>query len=906
VSGDEPVAWSYRNPAQIDLTPDKKVYGDGDTAKVLVKTPISGQALLRVIRGDRVLRSERVSLEGNAPLLEIPIERSFAPNVAVSLMLIRGSAQSTRKFPTAEYRYGLCRLNVTDPRSSLEVRVVPASETVAPRDTVEAEVLVRDAADSPVGDAEVTFFAIDDGLLALTGYERPHPQRIFHTPVPLRIRTGISLLNLMPEDPADLEFGNKGYLIGGGGLEGPGPKLRRDFPGTACWFPSLHTGADGRVVARFEAPDALTRYRLVAVVHAGGERFGSAESAVVIRKPLMLLSALGQIAKTGDRLHARAVIRNETGFDGPAEVSLELDGTAQPADTPLNAVVHIADGSSAVVEFPVLLVAPGDAEWKWAARFQSGEVSFEDHVAAPLRVGLPGPVLREIYLSDLAARQSNLLEGVNPQLLEGAGSVQVILANTRLASLRESSDRLLQYPYGCAEQTISNVIPWALYPSLAPVLPDLGRSDEELRDMLWDGTSRIFAFQTPSGGLAFWPRGVRADLFPSAWAVVALTSLRDQGIPMPEGWTPLLEYLSRELRGMAELPDDYNLENYALALFALAQAGQPEPGYHELLFGRRKDLSLESRALLALAILQSEGSKRMVTDLLDARKPAADVYSWFGGPARSLAIRLLAWTYHDPKTREVERLTQELLQARRNGAWRTTQENAWALLALTRYFTTVEGRIQPVEGVLAARGQDAPFELTREQLTTTQAFSYRPEEPLSSLLVRNPRRRKLYGETRFEVRAQVEEQPRQDRGYAVSRSYQELAADGSLQEPSDLEVGDRVVVSLRVETSRPAHYVAIDDPLPAVLEAIQPRFRTQAAGAGEGLARSWAADYQEIRADRVLYFCDHLPAGSFTFTYLARVRSAGDAIAPAAKVEEMYWPERFGLTETARLQSRAR
>ena len=68
---------------------------------------------------------------------------------------------------------------------------------------------------------------------------------------------------------------------------------------------------------------------------------------------------------------------------------------------------------------------------------------------------------------------------------------------------------------------------------------------------------------------------------------------------------------------------------------------------------------------------------------------------------------------------------------------------------------------------------------------------------------------------------------------------------------------------------------------------------------------SHAADYQEIRADRVLYFCDHLPAGAFTFRYLARVRTAGKVTAPATKVEEMYRPERFGLSATTKIESRA-
>ena len=116
-------------------------------------------------------------------------------------------------------------------------------------------------------------------------------------------------------------------------------------------------------------------------------------------------------------------------------------------------------------------------------------------------------------------------------------------------------------------------------------------------------------------------------------------------------------------------------------------------------------------------------------------------------------------------------------------------------------------------------------------------------------------------------------------------------------------MGDRLVVTLRVETRRAGHFVAIDDPLPAILEAVNPEFRTQQGADGAG--GFWQADYREVRADRVLYFCDHLPAGAYTFSYLARVRTAGAVMAPATKVEEMYRPERFGLSATAQLTSRA-
>ncbi len=903
VSGREAVAWDYRNPAQIDLTADKPEYRAGETARILLKTPISGDAWVSVERGDSILRTLRVKLEGNAPTLEIPLTASDGPDVFVSVVLVRGAEQSTRKFKTADFRYGVCRLRVTDPMTHLQVAVTPARLDVRPGQEVETEVRVLDAKGAPVADAEVTFFAVDDGILALTGYERPQLDRIFDELIPLRVRTGLTLFNLLPEDPTDLTFANKGYLIGGGGGEGSGPKLRHDFPGTACWFPALRTDGEGRVKPHFTAPDALTRYRLVAVVHAGDDRFGSAESAVAIRQPLMLLSALGPVANVGDEIMARAVVRNETGASGTAEIALELDATAQPSKGALTAKIKLEKGAAGTVDFPVKLVAMGEASWKWSVRMPGNAEEFSDQLEAKLKVGSPVPVLRETYLTELDEKTNDLLAGVNPQVLEGEGAVAVTLSNTRLASLGESAHQLLQYPYGCAEQLVSALIPWIVTRNLGPVLGDIGQDPEQVRKTVGAGVEKVFALQTPSGGLAYWPGGQRPSLFPSAWAAVAFAELAKQDFPLPEGWKKLLDYLSEELRDMDKVRDGDALEQRALAVFALASAGRAEPAYFEKLAARRSEMTHEGRALLALAILESKGATAFAEGLLNPDAPAPESASWFGSATRERAVGLMAWTRLKPKHREVGRLTKELLASRVGGHWRTTQENAWALLALSRYFALVEREVKPVSGTLVQNARATPFELTKKRLSETTRVDFDATHLPAPLTVANPARAPLYGEARFVVRPPVVEQPRQDRGYAVSRSYRKVGADGALADAADLQVGDRVVVTLRVETVRPGHFVAIDDPLPAILEAVNPEFRTQQAGADA--QEFWQADYREVRADRVLYFCDHLPAGAYTFSYLARVRTAGTVMAPATKVEEMYRPERFGLSETARLVSRA-
>ncbi len=665
-------------------------------------------------------------------------------------------------------------------------------------------------------------------------------------------------------------------------------------------MPSLRTGVDGHVRARFRAPDALTRYRLVAVANARTGMFGSGESAVAIRKPLMLMPALGQFANVGDELMARALVRNDTGADGSVKVTLVLDQTAESSQ-PTMAEVDVRNGEARTIDFPVRFRAIGNAHWQWSARLESGGKIFEDDVLSKMTVGSPMLVLHETYLNDLRGGKTDLLAGVNPQLAEASGTVSLAIANTRLVSLGNSARHLREYPYGCAEQTVSALIPWIVLPQLGPILPKFdGREGDAV---IRSGLQKMFTMQTSSGGLSFWPGGQRPALFQSAYAAVALGLLQEQGFAIPDGSKKLLEYLSAQLRGSGQLRDETELGERALALFALAISGKPEPSYVEELFQRRADLSHGSRALLAMAVMENHGPAPMVEELLNVHRPAPEGFSFFGGGARETALQLMAWCQFKSKSPEVARLTSELLRYRRNGRWETTQENAWALMALARYYTAVERGGTAAQGSLQLGNRVLPFALNKTKPVLNESFNFDGTSTRPTIGVDNPKKTLLFSEAQFVVHPPLGEQPHQDRGFSVARSYRKLMDDGTLQAASDLRVGDRILVTLRIEAARPGRFVAIDDPLPSIFEAVNPNFSTSSVGGAETLESEGPASFREIRADRVLIFCDDLPTGASVFRYLARVRSAGRVTAPAVKAEEMYRPERFGLSEITHLSA---
>ena len=896
VYGKGAAVWNYRNQFQIDLLPDRDEYFAGDTATILVKTPISGDALVTVER-EHVRRSYVVRLDGNAPSVKVPIEPGDAPNVYVSVLVLRGAEASTHKAKMPEYRVGYAALTVKRHEAELTVYAKPAREEYEPGQEVAVNVEVLDPAGQGVPNAEVTLYAVDEGVLSLMGYETPKPFAYFNQRRALAVDTGLTLPDLLPEDPEELAFGNKGYLVGDGGEEATG-RMRKDFIACAYWNATLRTGPDGKLGVTFKAPDSLTRYRVIAVAQTARDQFGSDASAFTINKPVMVEAAPPRFGNVGDKLAARAVIHNTTEKAGAAVVTLVLDGTTTSPE-PLTRTVALGAKGSLAVDFPLEFKEPGEAVWKWSVKFTpEGGGEFRDAMESRLKVGYPAPMLRQVRQGHAPSGDTDLLAGVDPALLEGAGVIRVSMANSRLLELREGVNQLLHYPYGCVEQTTSSTLPWITLRKLGPALPELMRTDAEVNDAIRYGVNRLFSMQTPSGGLAYWPGGTEPLLYASAWGGFGIAWAHKAGAEVPEeDFARLMKFLSQSLRGAGGASDRGDVSSQCLALFTLAVGGHAEPSYHELFFKRRGSLDAQQRAWLALAILEAHGPRDMVQTLLEDAQPAQTDRSDWWCSARTPATQLMAWSDFDGTAPAVDKLLTELMGVRRGGHWYTTQGNAWAVLGLGEYVQKVERGLKAEGGSLMVDGERMEFQLGEKTLCWTKEIPF-GGGATPKVVLSHTGEAPLFTEVTVEARPRKMPAARSDRGYTIQRKYQRVADNGALSEARDLKVGDRVLVTLDVSVPDNREYLAVEDPLPANLEAINPSFTSQAAEGEALVGKPWQCDFSELRTDRALFFVNYTYGGSFYIRYLARVRAAGTATAPAAKVEEMYEPDRFGTTDT--------
>jgi uncharacterized protein YfaS (alpha-2-macroglobulin family) len=511
-------------------------------------------------------------------------------------------------------------------------------------------------------------------------------------------------------------------------------------------------------------------------------------------------------------------------------------------------------------------------------------------------VGQAEPLLREVKfftLSEASAGQ-NLLEGVRAEVLEGSGDVVVTLSNSPLLEASEAIGQLLRYPYGCAEQTVSALLPWLALRDLRPAIPALQRSDEEIAETIQAGVSHLLRLQTRGGGFGYWPESQSEDHWASTHAALGLVLARKAGAVVPEyRMESLVAWLSSRLRPQTESGDAAQSLEACRGLWALALAGKPEPSYHETHFSRREKLLPVARAFLALAIAESDGPAGMVRTLLTMPETQTGEGSWLGNESVR-AIRAMAWSkLGAPEA--VEEVGRLLASRSPRGDWRNTYNNGWVLLALSRDAARWKPWEQAQSCTVAMAGETRELVLAAGASSRTLTLPRPVGKELPKLTVTTPAGFPVFASIEVSGRGAAGPQPERRAGLGIVRTYQKLAGDGSLEAAASLRTGDLVLVSLDVEVPESTDYLVIDDPLPATMEGVNPAFASMAAS--DVPVAEWSVDYREMRRDRVLFFRDHFAGqGRFRCQYLARVTAAGRVMAPPARIEAMYDPEKFGLS----------
>ncbi|MCS6915687.1 MAG: MG2 domain-containing protein [Myxococcota bacterium] len=909
--GKEGASWRMPEGNSIPLQANRKRYRPGDTALLVAQAPLEGATALITLEREGIL-SHRVEpfTSASAPIA-VPLTAKHVPNVYASVVLVRGrTGEGEEHRPT--FRMGVVDLEVDAADRRLRVEVQTDRPSYRPGETVRARLSVRSIDDTPVR-AEVALAAADEGVLQLIGYRTPDPQAAFYAPYGLGVDTAANWSRIArrgnPSEDNMVEGGDSGDGIG---------RVRQKFISTAFWSPALVTSEAGTAEVSFPAPDNLTAFRIMASAADAGDRFGSAEVRFTVAKPLAAAPALPRFFTAGDRVQAGVVIHNRTAEDGAVTVTAAAEGAELLGEQ--RRVVEVPSNTEKLVLFDLR-----------AAQSERARLTFTATLGHERdAVSVTVPISRPLEWDTLLLGEGEAQPGVQVHIVvtrpEGAaeGSLELVLDPTGLSGIDEGLRYLIEYPYGCLEQTTSRLIPLVSIEELARSLDLPGLRGDRLRGFIEEGVAKVLRHQHDDGAFSLWPGG-RPEPFLTAFALYGLHQVQRAGHTVPaSALARAVAALRRDLGERSRTGDFLFGEGgaRALALYVLAEMGQPDGAAMEKLAAQRATLPLFGQALLARALWRGGGdaslARQLAQEVAAQARPVPGVpgamriaepqqdrlWQYFSSDVRTTAMALSMLLEVDPQSPLVSQLARGLLAARQWGRWNNTQDNLFSLVALAdqaRARHAVRGA--QVKVMLGSRT------LLQGRITPRQAVQ-RVQVPLAQLgtggmLTLVATGEPLFYSARLRYGRSLEKAAAAQRGFWLQRR---LLDPQTGQPIKVVRTGDLVRVELHVRPEGERNFVALTDFLPAGLEPLNPRLAVHPPNSAPGeedpnQATMW--DAIEMHDDRVVVFADQMHEDK-VLSYLLRATSIGRFLWPAATVEEMYRPENRARTAAAMLEVRPR
>ncbi|MDB5385558.1 MAG: alpha-2-macroglobulin domain protein, partial [Planctomycetaceae bacterium] len=874
-------------PEHLELVLDQPTYKPGSTVKVVVKSPFSGTLVL-CLETDRILDQRILTMPENTLSLEIPIPANIRGGAFLTAAVVRPITVEDKSW-LPHRAMGLARIVTDHSEHELPVQLSAPSQ-IRPGETVSVQVKTRKAEagkPSPL----VHVWAVDEGVLLATDFETPHPLKHFLGQRTLGVTTQDIYASLLPDHQRPVDWSR----IGGDGEGHEAGAARRSLvppkkiESVVLWQGFAAVDTEGQAKFDFQLPNFTGELRFMAVA-VDGDHYGSTQRAVTVTSPLMLEANWPRFAAPGDEFRIPVKLFNSTSDPLSVELNLKVDGPLVVNLPPETGDITLPPNAPVTVWLPVRAVGMGMSNVSLKAVSRTAQqvvLSSEQVTNLPVRPGLP---LHSVAKTYKGVAGTPLEIPVVNEFVPGTASTSVRISPQPALEFLPAVDSLLEYPYGCVEQTSSRI--WALlaardiYSTKDAADDKLGRK-KVLDEMLTAGIHRLWSMQTRRGGLAYWPGSQDDYPWGTVYAAEVLAEASQHGIPVDSQFKyELLEYLVETLHERNGTTTD--LHTKAQICHVLAKFQKPEAGWMSRLSEQVKLLDMESRAELALAWSASgrkDKALQILTDDTLAQAGAACLNGRITSPLQQTATLLNAVLEIDPEHAWVPELVTKLLDARKRGRWGNTAENAHALRALIRY-QGVPQEPADYSGTIIGVGE--------------QPAVFNSKAPAAFDLIKNLQALRLetQGHGPFFVtsittgimKAGVGKQ--HDHQIQIRRIWTDrLGKPVSLDK---IKVGDLVSVQVTLQNSADTGYheipnVAVVDALPAGFEVENPRLNTSAQEtppSGEHAHQS-IADHVEFLDDRIVLFAKSRGYQQ-TFRYSIRAVAVGRFGVPPIQASCMY------------------
>ena len=683
-------AW-YQENAQAQIVADKKSYNVGDTAHLLLVTGLSESWAVVTAEGDSMQSQRLIHATGQSVAFDVPITQQAQPNMIVSAIIVRDdqimTAQKSLKVPLTE--------------RTLTITATPAKSQYEPGDEASFDVSAVDSAGKPV-QADLSFGVVDEALYSV----RPDTSGdIVASFYPKRE------VELEPQTSFEFFFsgqaGTKSPLLAdmSKGLFHPRmaqvkpgsdlvvPKVRKAFPDTAYWNPSVRTGPDGHARVEFDFPDALTTWRTTIRAMTDDGKAGGIVTRALVRKNLIVRLAAPRFFRQGDETVLRVIAHNY--LESAKDVTFALDVSGVDVISGQIQKVNIPAKGENYVDWRVKAHTTGNAVL--TAKALTNEESDALEMTLPV---LPYGVKQRaagtgVVFSGAGQNQWSYSFPTASDL--GSRGLTITVSPSVAGTVFDALDYLTSYPWGCTEQTMSSFLPDVIVAQAVDKLQIKSPINRRtLNDMVAAGLERLYSYQHDDGGWGWWPDDT-SSVFMTAYVVSGLGQAKAAGYTIDEqrigkARTWLVATLNTHPNMIPDLR--------AYTVYALATTGGAPKDALDKSWDDRSKLSDEGLALTGLALdAASDSRAHDAAQLLEKKAQATDFDAhwegsydglmelWDDTSPETTAFGLKLLVRQDRSSGLMPKAARWLAEHRDGDYWYSTKQTSMVIQGLTDYLS---------------------------------------------------------------------------------------------------------------------------------------------------------------------------------------------------------------------------
>ncbi len=822
--------------SDIELIPDKRTYANDSTVKLLINTRRPDSTVLLSLRGG--MEYKFIHIVGQSTVVDIPVSLKDMPNFFVEAATVSNAKVHTavreiivppekrilnvevipsgdRFKPRAE---GKVKVRVTDQHGE------PVQGSLAL--TIYDKSLEYISGGSNVGDIKSHFWKWRRHFRGGFRHSLSHHERNIlknntrgmrtlgafgHTLADTdpfgggsdgggggaRMKTGRAMMMEMAVDSAvpapssamamkSDAFGDGddfGDGSGDGGDKAAPVMIRKDFADLIKWIGSVETDAEGVAEVPVTFPDNLTTWKIKTWAMAHGTRVGEGSTEVITSKDLIIRLQAPRFFVEKDEVVLSAVVHNYLKTDQDATVSLELEGgtlTLLRSNSPLSVNRSIKAGGETRIDWRTKVTREGEA----IVRMKVITKDESDAMEMTYPVYVHGILKREAWsrVIEPDADTTNITVNVPAERRPEQTRLEVRYSPTIAGSIVDAIPYLVEYPYGCTEQTLNRFVPTVITQKLIKEMgidledvrnkranlnpQEIGDdkkrmaqwqrwqrnpvfSEKEVNKMTRQGIKKLREMQLSDGGWG-WFSGYYERSYPHTTAVVVhgLLIAQANGARVDAGMIDLgITWLKTHEAEETERIRMYkkrkkNTKPHATAMDAfvrlvLAEAKHANPEILGYLFRDKNKLSVYAKAMTGMACqLAKDTEKRdaLIRNIeqflvFDDENQSAHLklsngsywWYWYGSEMEAHAwyLKLLAAT--NPESKQARGIVKYLVNNRKHATyWNSTRDTAYCIEAIADYMRASGENNPEAEVTVSVDGK----EIKTVKITKENLFSY--------------------------------------------------------------------------------------------------------------------------------------------------------------------------------------